>query len=91
MVGQRKAISGERRTQRFRGGGESARQTKPTAVRNGIIPPTATVEVVPQRTTLAAALNGYKEYVQYHRTLRTFRTYRPILESFKAFCNKNYV
>ena len=67
------------------------KQAALTAVRSGIIPPLATVELVPQRTMLAAALDGYKDYVQYHRTLRTFRTYRPILESFKAFCKKNYV
>jgi integrase/recombinase XerD len=29
--------------------------------------------------------------VRYHRSLRTFRTYRPILESFKAFCQKTHV
>jgi Phage integrase SAM-like domain len=40
---------------------------------------------------LAAALDSYKEYVQYHRSLRTFRTYRPILEGFKKFCTKAYV
>jgi integrase len=36
-------------------------------------------------------LDGYIEYVRYHRSLRTFRTYRPILDSFKAFCQKTYV
>jgi hypothetical protein len=67
------------------------KQAELTAVRSGIIPPPATVELVPQRTMLPAALDGYKDYVQYHRTLRTFRTYRPIVESFNAFCKKNYV
>jgi integrase/recombinase XerD len=67
------------------------KQAELTAVRNGIIPPAPVVEVVPQRTTLAAALGGYAEYVRYHRSLRTFRTYRPILESFEAFCKKTYI
>jgi integrase/recombinase XerD len=67
------------------------KQAELTAVRNGIIPPMPVVEVVPQRTTLATALDVYTEYVRYHRSLRTFRTYRPILEAFKAFCGKTYI
>jgi integrase len=61
------------------------------AVRDGIIPPMPAIEEIPQRTMLAAALSSYVDYVRYHRSLRTFRTYRPILESFKAFCEKTYV
>ena len=60
-------------------------------MRNGIIPQHQVVESVQDRTTLSVALDSYKEYVQYHRSLRTFRTYRPILESFKKFCSKAYV
>ena len=69
------------------------KQAELTAMRNGIMPhpPAPVVEAVPERTTLAAALGKYREYVRYHRSLRTFRTYRPILESFKAFCQKTYV
>src|SRR6516164_11681029 len=44
------------------------KQAALTAVRSGIIPPPATVELVPQRTMLSAALDGYKDFVQYHRT-----------------------
>jgi integrase/recombinase XerD len=64
------------------------KQAELAAARNGIIPQTPVVESAPLRTTLAAALESYKEYVQDHRSLRTFRTYRPILESFKDFCTK---
>jgi integrase/recombinase XerD len=67
------------------------KQADLSAARNGIIPPTPVVEVVPQRTSLAAALDGYTEYVQYHRSRRTFRTYRPILRSFKETCRKTFV
>jgi integrase/recombinase XerD len=68
------------------------KQAELAAMQNGIVPhPRQVIEVAPQRTTVAAALDGYKEYVQYHRSLRTFRTYRPILESFKKFCTKTYV
>lgn len=67
------------------------KQTELAAVREGIIPPMPPVEEIPQRTMLAAALSTYVDYVRYHRSLRTFRTYRPILESFKAFCEKTYV
>ena len=67
------------------------KQTKLAAMRDGVIPQTPGVEAAPERTSLAAALDSYKEYVQYHRSLRTFRTYRPILEAFKKFCIKTYV
>lgn len=67
------------------------KQTELAAVRDGIIPPMPAVEETPQRTMLATALSSYVDYVRYHRSLRTFRTYRPILESFKAFCEKTYV
>ena len=67
------------------------KQTELAAMRDGVIPQTAVVEANPERTSLAAALDSYKEYVQYHRSLRTFRTYRPILEAFKKFCTKTYV
>ncbi|HZQ21428.1 MAG TPA: site-specific integrase [Terriglobales bacterium] len=67
------------------------KQAELAAMQNGIIPQPQVAEVAPERTTLAAALDGYKEYVQYHRSLRTFRTYRPILESFKQSCTKKYV
>jgi integrase/recombinase XerD len=67
------------------------KQAELAAVRGGVIPQPKIVETAPQRTSLAAALDGYKEYVQYHRSLRTFRTYRPILESFKKLCRKTYV
>jgi integrase/recombinase XerD len=67
------------------------KQAELAAMRNGIIPQHQVVESVQDRTTLSAALDSYKEYVQYHRSLRTFRTYRPILESFKKFCSKVYV
>jgi integrase len=60
-------------------------------VRHGIIPAGPVVEVAPERTTLTQALDAYKEYVQYHRSLRTFRTYRPMLDGFKAFCTKTYI
>lgn len=68
-----------------------AKQAELDAVRNGIIPIAPVAEVEPDRTTLRQALDAYKEYVQYHRSLRTFRTYRPILDSFKEFCRKTYV
>ena len=67
------------------------KQAELAAVHNGIIPAAPAVEPNPQRTSLSAALDGYIEYVRYHRSLRTFRTYRPILDSFKAFCQKTYV
>jgi len=67
------------------------KQAELSAARNGIIPAAPVVEANPQRTTLWAALESYIEYVRYHRSLRTFRTYRPILDSFKAFCEKTYV
>jgi integrase/recombinase XerD len=67
------------------------KQAELSAMRDGIIPQAQIVEVGLRRITLASALDGYKEYVQYHRSLRTFRTYRPILESFKKFCTKTYV
>ena len=67
------------------------KQAQLTAERNGIIPLLPTVEPKPPRTTLPAALDGYLDYVRYHRSLRTFRTYRPILQSFKTFCPKPYV
>ena len=67
------------------------KQAELAAVHNGIIPAAPAVEPNPQRTSLSAALDGYIEYVRYHRSLRTFRTYRPILDSFKAFCEKTYV
>ena len=68
-----------------------AKQAELDAVRNGIIPAPPVVEIAPDRTTLKQALDAYKEYVQYHRSLRTFRTYRPILDSFQEFCTKTYV
>src|SRR5579859_1740786 len=58
------------------------KQTELAAMRDGVIPLTPAVEAAAERTSLAAALDSYKEYVQYHRSLRTFRTYRPILEAF---------
>jgi integrase/recombinase XerD len=67
------------------------KQAELAAIRNGIIPSHQVVESVQDRTSLSLALDSYKEYVQYHRSLRTFRTYRPILESFKKFCSKVYV
>jgi integrase/recombinase XerD len=67
------------------------KQAELAAIQNGIIPQTQAAEVAPERMTLTAALDGYKDYVQYHRSLRTFRTYRPILESFKNSCIKKYV
>jgi integrase/recombinase XerD len=67
------------------------KQAELAAVHNGIIPSAPAVEPNPQRTSLSAVLDGYIEYVRYHRSLRTFRTYRPILDSFKAFCQKTYV
>lgn len=67
------------------------KQAELAAMRNGIIPQHQVVESVQDRTTLSTALDSYREYVQYHRSLRTFRTYRPILESFKKFCSKVYV
>jgi len=67
------------------------KQTELAAMRDGVIPQTPAVEGLPERTSLASALDSYKEYVQYHRSLRTFRTYRPILEAFKKFCTKAYV
>jgi hypothetical protein len=68
-----------------------AKQAELDAVRNGIIPAEPVEEVVQERTTLKQALDAYKDYVRYHRSLRTFRTYRPILKSFKEFCGKTYV
>jgi integrase/recombinase XerD len=59
--------------------------------RNGIVPPTTQPQPAPKRTTLSSALDDYLNYVQHHRSLRTFRTYRPILQSFKAFCEKVHV
>lgn len=67
------------------------KQAELAAMRNGIIPQAPFVETAPARTTLAAALDTYKSYVQYHRSLRTFRTYRPILDAFKDFCAKTYI
>ena len=67
------------------------KQAELAAMRNGIIPLAQVVEPSPTRTTLAKALDSYKEYVQYHRSLRTFRTYRPILDAFKEFCSKTYI
>lgn len=67
------------------------KQAELAAMRNGIIPHAPAIEPMAERTTLAAALDTYKEYVQYHRSLRTFRTYRPILDGFKAFSSKTYV
>jgi integrase len=68
-----------------------AKQAELDAVRNGIIPVAPVVETTTDRLTLTRALDAYKEYVQYHRSLRTFRTYRPILEGFKKFCARTYV
>jgi integrase/recombinase XerD len=67
------------------------KQAELAAMRNGIIPQAPVVEGASERTTLAAALDAYKNYVQYHRSLRTYRTYRPILDAFKDFCVKTYV
>lgn len=67
------------------------KQAELAAIRNGVIPATPAIEEAFKRTGLADALDGYTEYVRYHRSLRTFRTYRPILESFKAFCQKTHV
>jgi integrase/recombinase XerD len=67
------------------------KQAELVAVRNGIVPQPQVVEATPERTSLAAALDGYKDYVRYHRSLRTFRSYRPILDSFKRLCTKSYV
>jgi hypothetical protein len=67
------------------------KQAELAAIRNGVIPALPAIEETPKRTVLAVALDGYSEYVRYHRSLRTFRTYRPILESFKAFCQKTHV
>jgi integrase len=58
---------------------------------NGIIPAQPVPEPEPERITVAAALDRYSEYIQYHRSLRTFRTYRPILAGFKSFCDKTHV
>ena len=66
------------------------KQAELAAIRNGIIPQQPAVEAAGTQHS-AAALDRYKEYIQYHRCLRTFRTYRPILESFKRFCTKTYV
>jgi integrase/recombinase XerD len=68
-----------------------AKQAELDAVRNGIIPADPVEDVVQERTTLKQALDAYKDYVRYHRSLRTFRTYRPILDSFKEFCSQTYV
>jgi integrase/recombinase XerD len=67
------------------------KQAELTAVRNGIVPVAPVVESNPERKTVGQALDSYKEYAQYHRSRRTFRTYRPILDSFKQHCKKNYV
>jgi integrase/recombinase XerD len=67
------------------------RQAELTAMRSGIIPQVPEVEAKPERTPLPAAIASYLDYVRYHRSLRTFRTYRPILESFKAYCQKIHV
>jgi integrase/recombinase XerD len=64
------------------------KQAELAAVRNGIVPAPPKVELSPDRTPLPSALDGYLEYVRYHRSLRTFRSYRPILDSFKSFCTK---
>ena len=40
------------------------KQAELAAMSNGIIPKPEIVEAAPQRTTLAAALDAYKEYVQ---------------------------
>lgn len=55
------------------------KQAELSAVRNGIIPAAPAPAPEPERITVAAALDRYSEYIQYHRSLRTFRTYRPIL------------
>jgi len=60
------------------------KQAELSAVRNGIIPAQPMPAPEPERTTVAAALDRYSEYIQYHRSLRTFRTYRPILGDFKS-------
>lgn len=67
------------------------KQAELAAVRNGIIPAAPVVEASQDRTTLKHALDAYKDYVRYHRSLRTFRTYRPILDCFSEFCIKTYV
>lgn len=67
------------------------KQAELAAVRNGIIPAAPVVETAQDRTTLKRAVDAYKDYVRYHRSLRTFRTYRPILDSFSGFCTKIYV
>jgi integrase/recombinase XerD len=68
------------------------KQAELVATRNGIIPqPQVVVEAAPHRMTLSSALESYKEYVKYHRSLRTFRTYRPMLDGFKEFCTKTYI
>jgi integrase/recombinase XerD len=67
------------------------KQAELSAIRNGIIPPAPPVEALKPRTTLSQALDGYIDYVRFHRSLRTFRTYRPILQSFKSFCRKSHV
>ena len=69
------------------------KQAELDAVRNGIIPAPANDNnsEEPSRVRLAAAIEGYSEYVRYHRSLRTFRTYRPLLESFKTFCTKEHI
>jgi len=67
------------------------KQAELSAIKNGIIPAQPVPEPAPERTTVAAALDRYSEYIQYHRSLRTFRTYRPILASFKSFCPRTYV
>jgi len=67
------------------------KQAELSAARDGIIPAQPEPEPAPERTTVAAALDRYSEYIQYHRSLRTFRTYRPILAGFKSFCAKTHV
>jgi integrase len=67
------------------------KQVELSSAHTGLIPKAPIVESAPQRTTLVAALESYKEYVQYHRSLRTFRTYRPMLDGFKEFCTKTYI
>jgi hypothetical protein len=67
------------------------KQAMLSAIRSGIIAPPNPKPDPLERKTVSAALDGYSEYIRYHRSVRTFRTYRPILSSFKTFCAKTYI
>jgi integrase/recombinase XerD len=65
--------------------------TELMAQRAGLIGAPASPAESTEQITVAAAIDKYQDYIQYHRSLRTFRTYRPILQLFKSHCRRDYI